>query len=283
MDESTAPAPTADTRVSTAAEGSSQPASPASEPTTSVTAEPVAQEPSSEVTAPAAPAAAEPNPVTEPQPSRLDKRIDQLEQKSAGINNVLGNLKQLRDQASSPVPEMPQPRLSDLVQGKDSLDPAELDQLGQQVAQASRANADLRYQQLANRVAINEFINEAEKDAAVVESQYDELKDNSPAKNVLEAKIQARYQREALIPNPLNPNQLVLNPKAPRLADIAREEVEAWRQAVEQGKAQTNAVLATQADNSAVTPTSDTPVEKSFDDMTLQEQETYLRSKGHDI
>jgi len=282
MDESTAPTPTADVPASPAVEDNSLPASPASEPTTSVTTEPVAQETSTEVTAPAAPVADESG-VTEPQPSRLERRIETVEAKRNGYDNLLGNLKQLRDQSSAPVPAVPQPRLSELVQGRDSLDPSELDQLGQQVAQASTVNADLKYQQLANRMVMNEFINDTEKQAAVVESRYDELKDGNPAKDVLEPKIQARFQREALIPNPLNPRQLVINPNAPRLEDIAAEEVQAWRQAVEQGKAQTSATLATQADNSAVTPTSDTVPEKSVDDMSVEEHEAYLKAKGYNL
>jgi len=279
MDENPAP-PAVEPVVQPAAEDSSPQPSPVAQTNTSdvpAPAGPAEQAPINE------PAPEAPESPSEPQPSRLDKRIDQVESKRDGYDNVLSNLKQIRDQASAPVPEMPQPRLSELVQGKESIDPAELDQLGQRVAQASSVNADLKYQQLANRVVINEFINETEKDAAVISNSYDELKDGNPASKALEQRIVSRYQREALIPNPLNPNQLVLNPKAPRLADIAKEEVEAWRQAVESGKAQTNAALATQADNSAVTPTSDTPVEKSFQDMSLPEQEAYLRAKGHDV
>jgi len=281
MDEPAPASPAVEpiTPAQPAAEDSSPQPTPVAEPTTSAPQEPTGQAEQAPIDEPAPEA---PQSETE-HPSRLDRRIDQLENKSAGINDLLGNLKQFRDQASSPVPEMPQPRLSELLQGRESLDPAELDQLGQQVAQASTVNADLKYAQLATRVAINEAITEAERDAAVVTNTYDELKKDTPTySEKLEQKIEARFKREAFIPNPLNPKQMLLNPRA-KLADIAKEEVEAWRQAVESGKAQTNATLATQSDNSAVTPTTDSPVEKSFDDMSLEEQENYLRAKGHQI
>lgn len=278
-----APAPQADATPvvsAPAVEDNSPQPSPVAEPTTSVEAAPVGAAEPAQVTEPAATA---PTTDTEHQPSRLERRIDQLESKSAGINNVLNNLRQYREQASAPVPEVPLPRLSELVQGKESLDPAELDQMGQQVAQAQRVNTDLRYQQLEQRMAINEAITEAEKDAAVAFNTYDELKDTSPAySKSLEQRIEARYQREAFVPNPLNPMQKILNPNI-KLADIAREEVDAFRQAVELGKAQTSAALAVQADQSAVTPTSDSPVEKSVEDMSLEEHEAYLRNKGYHV
>jgi len=276
MDEN--PAPQAENTV--VAEVSNEPALPASEPTTSAPAEPVAQEPSSDVTAEAAPAAEEPAAEPERQPSRAERTI---RQKDGIIKNLSEELRQYRDQASVPPPEVPQPRLSELVQGKESLDPQELDQMGQQVAQAAKVNTDLKYQQLANRMVINEAITEAEKDAAVAMNTYDELNDSKDSYVPdLEKKIEARYRREAFVPNPLNPTQKLLNPNV-KLADIAKEEVEAFRQAAEYGKAQTNATLATQADNSAVTPTATAPVEKSFEEMSLPEQEAYLRAKGHDV
>lgn len=280
MDD-TAPAPQADAQVASvpAVEDNSPQSSPVADTNTSVEAAPAGEAEQAPINEPAA---VEPQTDTEHQPSRLEKRIDQLENKKAGIDNVLGNLRQYREQASAPVPEVPLPRLSELVAGKDSLDPAELDQMGQQVAQASTVNADLKYQQLATRVAINEAINEAEKDAAVVTNTYDELKEGNPAQPVLDKRITERFQREAFVPNPLNPAQRILNPNV-RLADIAKEEVEAWRQAVELGKSQTNAALATQVDNSAITPTSDAPVEKSIEEMSLAEHEAYLRAKGYNV
>lgn len=263
-----------------AVEDNSVAAPPAAEPTTSVepTQEPaVAQEPSSEVTTPPVEpvASPEPEPVQpERQPRPAERRIQELVQQN----------KQLKEQlVTAPVPQIsPQPpKLSELIQGRESLDPAELDQLGQQVyaqgAQVARSTNGLEVAQLRQEMVIRDAINETDKTAAQLPNEYKELNPNDTGFNpALEAKIVSRYQKEAVRNGTFDPSV--------KLADIAKEEVEFYREATEYGKAQTSAALATQADQAAVTPTNATPTpDKTFEQMSLPEQEAYLRAQGHDI
>lgn len=261
-----------------AVEDNSVAAPPAAEPTTSepTVPETVAQEPSSEVTAEAAPVS-EPQPAPaepERQPRPAQRRIQELVQQN----------KQLKEQlVAAPVPQIsPQPpKLSELVQGRESLDPSELDQLGQKVyeqgAQIARSTNGLEVAQLRQEMVIRDAINETDKTAAQLPNEFKELNPNDSGFNpALEAKIVNRYQKEAVRNGTFDPSV--------KLADIAREEVEFYREATEYGKAQSSAALTAQADQAAVTPTSATPApDKSFDQMSLAQQEAYLRAQGHDI
>lgn len=279
---------TTQTTVNQVAEASSQPASSASEPNTSdaafeaivaqqhaPAAEPVA-EPVVEAPAPTAP---EPEPERQPRPAQ--RRIQELVQQN----------KQLREQlVNVPIPPAPPqaPKLSELVQGREQLMPEELDQLGQQVyqqgAQAAKGTSGLEVAQLRQEMIMRDAINETDKTASQLPLEYKELNPNEPSlfNPALERKIVERYQKEAVRPDPAT-GRLVFDPSV-KLADVARDEVEFYREATEYGKAQTTASLATLADHAAVTPTSATPApDKSFDNMSLSEQEAYLRAQGHDI
>lgn len=262
-----------------AVEDNSVAAPPAAEPSTSepTVPETPAQEPSSEVTAPAAPVAEQQPAPAEPerQPRPAQRRIQELVQQN----------KQLKEQlVTAPLPQqLPQsPKLSELVQGRESLDPGELDQLGQKVyeqgAQTARGNNGLEVAQLRQEMVIRDAINETDKTAAQLPNEFKELNPSDTATFVpaLEAKIVNRYQKEAVRNGTFDVSV--------KLADIAKEEVEFYREATEHGKAQSSAALTSQADQAAVTPTSATPApDKSFDEMSLSQQEAYLRAQGRDI
>lgn len=278
-----------------AVEDNSVAAPPAAEPSTEVqtevqgqTSEPTvpdtnAQESSSGDTAPAAPVAEQQPAPAEPerQPRPAERKIRELVQQN----------KQLREQlVTPPLPQTPPqaPKLSDLVQGRESLDPAELDQLGQEVyqqgAQAASGRTGLEVAQLRQEMVIRDAINETDKTASELPLEYKELNPHDPTFNpALEAKIVARYQKEAVRPNPMNPQQRLFDASV-KLADVAKEEVEFFREATEYGKAQSSAALSSHADEAAVTPTSATPApDKSFDEMSLEQQEAHLRAQGHDV
>lgn len=275
-----APAPEA--QNAPAVEDNSPAPSPAVEPTTSEpTNAPVAQEPSTDDTAVAAPVAEEPAAEPERQPSRAERRIQQL----------TGQLKELSSpqQATVPIPQVsPQaPKLSEQFAGKEYIDPAELDAAGQKVyesaAQTAQGRNTLEVQQLRHELTQQRAVDEVEKDASILPTQYEELNPDSPKYNaVLEDKIEAAYKARAVVTNPYNPSVRMVDPSV-RLADVAKDFIDVARAAAEQGKAQTTATLAQQQDTSAITPTSDTPVEKSLDSMSLDEHEQYLKSKGYDI
>lgn len=262
-----------------AVEDNSPQASPPSEPTTSEPQQPDEGQPS----APAEPAPAEPvpepaNEAPERQPRPAESRIKGLLQEN----------KDLREQLSTiPAPgQSPQaPKLSDLFQGKEQIMPDELDKAGQEVwqegAQTARGLNSLEVAQLRQEMVIRDAINETDKTAAQLPSEYEELNPKSSNYNpALDRKIAETYQQRAV--RDVN-GVKTLDPSV-KLADVAKNEVEFYREATESGKAQTSNTLASQADESAITPTSTTPApDKSFEDMSLKEQEAYLRAKGHDV
>lgn len=278
MDENPAP----EAQNAPAAEDNSPVASPASEPTTSEhTTDSVAQEPASADTTPVAPVAEEPVVEPERQPNRAERRIQQLS----------GQLKELSSAPQAPVP-IPQvspqaPRLSELLAGRESIDPTELDQIGQKVyesaAQTAQGRNTLEVQQLRQELTQQRAVDEVEKDASILPTQYEELNPDSPKYiPTLEEKIEAAYKQRAVVVNPYNPSQKMIDPSV-RLSDVAKDFIEVARASAEQGRAQTNATLATQVDNSAVTPTSDSPQEKSLAEMSEAEHYAYLKAKGYDI
>lgn len=281
MDDN-APAPTADATpvAPVAVEDNSPVTSPVTEPTTSESPAPEGQAEQAPINEPAP---VEPQSEPERQPSRAERRIQQL----------TGQLKELT-QTGQPIPPLPTvspqaPKLSELLQGKDSIDPAELDQLGQKVyesaAQTARGMNSLEVQQLRQELTQQRAVDGVEKVAAILPTQYDELNPDSPKYNpVLEQKIEAAFKAQAVVRNPYNPQQTMVVPNAEQvLASVAKDYVEVARTAAEQGQARTSATLAQQADNSALTPTTDAPVEKSVDDMTVEEHEAYLKAKGYNI
>lgn len=261
-----------------AVEDNSPQPTPVAEP---ITSEPPAPEGPAEEAPINEPAPVAPQSETERQPSRAERRINQL----------TGQLKELTatQQVTAPIPGLsPQaPKLSELVQDQESLTPEQLDQLGQKVyesaAQTAKGLNSLEVQQLRHELTQQRAVDEVEKQAAILPTQFEELNPDSPKYNpVLEQKIEAAYKQRAVIQNPYNPSIKMVDPSV-RLADVAQDYIEVARAAAQAGQAQTTATLATQSDNSAVTPTSDTPVQKSFEDMSLPEQETWLRAHGRDV
>lgn len=257
------------------AEDSNPSAPPADEPTTSTEViEPEAQPSAPAEPAPAEPAAKQPEPQPERQPRPAERRINELVQQN----------KELKERLSTvPIPQpSPQaPKLSDLFQGKEQIMPDELDKAGQEVwqqgAQAAQGLTSLEVAQLERKLEMKDAINDTERTVAQLPNEYEELNPNSPKYNLaLDNKIADAYQARAVRGGQLDTSV--------KLADIAKAEVEFYREATEAGKSQTSNTLASQAEEAAITPTSTTPQpDKSFEDMSLAEQEAYLRSKGHDI
>ena len=265
---------------------------------TSVAAPSSAQTTTSEPTAPAepatpaqgddTPAAAPQKPAEgdEHQQSRAERRNEERESR---IRQLVGENKQLRGQYEpGQIPQVsPQvPRLSELVAGKDSIQPEELDKLGQQVyqqaAQTARGLNSLEVQQLRQEIVQDRAISAAENQAEKLSIQYPELNPDSEAfMPALDKVVANTYQQLAVKKDPMT-GRTYIDPNV-QLTDVAQNLVELARASVESGKSQSSATLARQADNTAVLPNSDSPSEKSFDQMTMQEQEAYLRSKGHDI
>lgn len=287
MDDN-APAPQAATEqvAPVAVEDNSPQPTPVAETNTSETPAPEGTAEQAQINEPAPEA---PQSESERQPSRIDRRVEQLDRKAEALKNLSGQLKELT-QAEQPTPQLPNlpspsQKVSEMLQGQESIDPVELDKLVEQREQAVRGLSSLEVQQLRQEIVQQRAVDGVEKVAAILPTQYDELNPDSPKYNpLLEEKIETAFKARAVVRNPYNPKQTMVVPDAEQvLASVAKDYVEVARAAAEQGKAQTNATLAQQADNSAVTPTTDTPVEKSFDDMSLAEQEAYLKAKGHDI
>ena len=270
-----APAPVAEaTDVAMAVEDNSQQPTPVVETNTSTepaTDGQVEQAPTDE------PTPAETSAEVERQPSRAERRIQQL----------TGQLKEVtaKSSANSQLPQLPTqaPKLSDLLQGQDTIDPAELDKIVEQREQAARGYSNLEVQQLRHELTQQRAVDEVEKEAAVLPTRYEGLNPDSPKyMPLVEQKIEAEYKARDVIRNPMNPSQMMVDPSV-RLSEIAKDFVDVARAAAEQGKAQTSASLATQIDNSAITPTSDAPHVKSVEEMTEAEHYAYLKSKGYDI
>ena len=111
---------------------------------------------------------------------------------------------------------------------------------------------------------------------------YSELNPSSPNYNpALEKKIAADYRSKVLSTNANG--QTVVNPNV-KLADVAKENVEFFHEAMEAGKAQTTTALESQAGEAALTPTAVSPEpDKKFEDLPLEEMEQRLRAQGRDI
>lgn len=263
------------------AEDSIPSASPTNEPTTSseVTTEPSSQ-PAETTTEPVASQPETTKPVaTEPehQPRPAQRRIQEL----------LQDNRQLKARLSSqqvPIPEqsLSAPKLSDLVQGREYVDPTELDQLGQQLwqqgAQTSSGRASLEVQQLRKEMELKDAIAETDRTAAQLYQDYPEIAKDPR----LESKIVSLYQKQAVRQDPQT--RTVYYDPSVKLSDIAKAEVEFYREVAESGKAQASVNLSSLQDGAAITPTTPGPSpEKSFDDMSLADQEKYLRAQGRDI
>jgi len=270
--------PEADTTTATttpAVEDNSPVATPPTEPTTSA---PTVDAPASDAPQVATPEAPAPEALAvEPErPSRAQSRIQELSAK----------LKEAGTQPSY-VPQFTQsptaPKLSELVAGQDSINPEQLDQLGNQVfqqgAQTGQGLSSLEVQALRQEMAQKEAINNYSSDEVRVEQL---IKDAGlDGNSVLDAKIAKEYQARAVKQTP--DGRIIIDPNV-RLTDIAKENIELAKSSAETGRAQTSANLEALQDNGAVIPNSDAVAPpKAFEDMTLKEMEAHLRTQGRDV
>ena len=263
-----------ESQTTTAVEENSPAVTPAVEPTTSVDTTDVT--PSTEVQAPVV---SEAPAVEAERPPRAERRIQEL---SAKLREATAQPQYMPSSSQSPTA----PKLSELLAGQETIDPAELDKLGQQMyqqgAQTSQGYNSLEVQALRAELAQKDAVNNYSSDERNLPTMFDELNPNSKSySDLLDGKIAREYQARAVR---LDAQGRTWIDPSVKLADIAAENVELARASAEHGRAQTATNLRTQADNSAVTPTSEAVApSKSFDDMSLKEQETYLRAKGHNI
>ena len=280
------------------AEAQPAPASPASEAQPAAPpAEPAA--PTSEPAAPAEPAPA-PSPAPEPaqpapqpaEPAPAPAPEHQPRPAERKIRDLIAENRELKSQVDlGPLPSIsPQaPKLSDQFAGATELDPAELDKAGAQVfqrgAQIGQGIAALETAKLRSEMVQRDAINETDATVSRLPSEYPELNpaDKNSYNEALDAKITRTYQERAVRTNPLT-GKKELDPTV-KLADIAKEEVEFARSMAEHGKAQSSATLTSQADSSALTPTSpaEAPSNVPFEQKSLAEMAAELKAKGHDI
>lgn len=276
--------------VPEAIEDNSQVASPPTEsavadtPVVDASVEPTSVEPTPEEAL-----VASPEVQPESQPSRLDKRLEQLQSKGQNLQDLTERLTQLRRTPSqSPIPESSPtaPKLSDLVQEGSTLMPDDLDKLGQRVyeegAQNGRGISALEIQQLKNELAARDALRDAASDTDTLPVLYSELDPRSSNYNsILEKKIAEEYQTLAIHEGPNG--QIIVDPSV-RLSDVAKREVNFFREAMETGKMQTSAILAQQASEGALTPDSSSAApEPEFEDLSLDQMEARLRAQGRDI
>lgn len=256
-----------------AVEANSPTVTPTAEPTTSV-------EPTVTPTEPASPDPVVQEPVVEPErPPRAERRIQELSAKLKEATAQSGYVPQANQSLTAP-------KLSELIGNQESIDPDQLNKLGndmyQQGAQTGRGLSSLEVQALRAEIQQKDAVSNYSTDEKLLPTMFDELNDKSDSYNsVLDAKIAKVYQERAV--KQTADGRIWIDPSV-KLADVAQDLVELARSSAESGKAQTLSNLQTLADNSAVTPSSDAaPPSKSFDDMSLKEQESYLRAKGHDV
>lgn len=209
---------------------------------------------------------------------RAERRIQQLSAK-------------LKEAAAQPsyVPQYQQspqaPNLSELIGNQESIDPEALNKLGQQLyqqgAQTSQGLSSLEVQALRNEIQQKEAISNYSRDEETLPMKYDELNPDSPKYNsVLDEKISKAYADRAV---KQTQQGLWVDPSV-KLADVAADWIELARSSADSGRAQSAQNLATLADNSAITPNSDTVAPtKDFNDMSLKEMEAHLRTQGRDV
>lgn len=260
------------------AEASNEPALPASEPTTSTPVEQVTTEPvATNDIAPTTPEVQ--TPVVEHQPKPAERKIRSLIEENKRYKEEFERLQVPSTSPSEPLSKSIDQTLDEY----GNVDLAKLDKIADaRAAQAATSSSSLEVTKLRQELAMKDALAQNAADVAVLEREP-ELDELSPQFNkVLEQKIIDAYKARAVKPNPYNPQVKYLDTTV-RLADVAQEYLEVARAAVEQGKSQANASLASLADNAAMTPGIESAPEKSFADMTTSEMEVHLRATGHKI
>jgi hypothetical protein len=269
------PTPPAENTV--AVEDNSAPASPAAEPTTSVE------------TPVETPAEGEPTPTAEPAPTTpVEPEHQPARPAERRIRDLASDNKRLVEENANLLAQVPAtspqtPTLSSMVAGRDSIDPSELDKIGEQfVAQTGQAAATLEVSKLRFEMQQKEAASQFQSDVRKVEKLYPELNEDSPEYNpVIAEKVQKNWEARAIQVNPLNPKIKTINPQV-RLADVAKDFMEVAKAAGAHGQQTASAALAASEDTAALTPSASAPApEVAFEDMTLKQQEAELRKKGH--
>lgn len=241
-------------------DNSQQADSPASEPTTS--AEPATEgaaeqaptdEPAAEATEVEAESAAKPD--------LTDKQIPY-----GRFKQVLEENKQLKSQIGQPVPTTPQAAngqsFSQMLQGRETVDPSELDQLAEQFAgQKAQAMVDIKVGNLEQKI-----VQEKAYDALVNESKQVEQEPEFDPKSDsyvpgLEEKVAQAYEARAvrLLPNPYDQTKPIrmLDPNV-SFQKIANEYIEVARAAADRGRSTAVSSRESLADTASVTPTPET-------------------------
>ena len=179
-------------------------------------------------------------------------------------------LKELIGQPSTPEfsPITPQnQKLSELVQGKDSIMPEELDKIADEYA-AQKANGlvDLKVQQLEQKLVQQEAYKNLEMDTQKLETEplfeeYPEL-----IETITDAWKKLAVKETPNTFNPSLPPIRTLDPKV-RLTDVAQGYLNAVKIAAERGTAKQQESVAKLVDNASVTPTQETTTNTNDDSL----------------
>lgn len=248
-----------DTTVSaengSAAEESTAPALPASEPTTSETPAP---EGAAEEAQPDESAAEAPESGTERKPNRAERVI---RKKDAEIKELRGKVQSFEQ--NNPVSSLqPPPQLTPNDAGE--VTPQQLDDF---VAQRARQEAG---QQVGFAIAQERAKANFEHDVATLAQTYPEI-ESVPG---MEERIAQEYQEKAFKVVGVDPGtgktQYALDPSV-RLADVAKNYVDVARAAAKQSSAATNEAVADSADSAAIPPSGSAPANKPISDMSIEE------------
>lgn len=209
---------------------------------------------------------------------RAERRIQQLSARLKEANAQPSYVPQFQQSPQAP-------NLSDLIGNQDTIEPDALNKLGQQLyqqgAQTSQGLSSLEVQALRNEIQQKEAISNYSRDEETLPMKYEELNPDSARYNaVLDEKISKAYADRAV---KQTQNGLWVDPSV-KLSDVAQDWIELARSSADSGRAQSAQNLAALADNSAITPGSETVAPaKTFDQMNLKEMEAHLRAQGRDV
>lgn len=207
----------------------------------------------------------------EAKPTRQEKRQSRLAQ----INEQLSQQPAERQQLQQQPTQQERKRLSELLQGRDEVQPEELDQIADQWAtqHSGIGNVDaIVDMKLAQRDAYNNARNE------VVEVMgRDEFNPDSDSYNPnLEQATLRTWEKAARVQYDQNGNVVSFDPTV-SLREIADQFLEVGQSYANKKLTDTNATLSQQADEGAVTGgTQVAKSKKSFSDMSIEEMEAQL-------
>jgi len=216
-------------------------------------------------------------PVDHQQPKPAERRIRSLIEENKRLTEE--NIKYSQSQTPS---QQQAPKLSEQFKDKDTIDLAELDKAGEEIAAQSGVNvARLENAKLRFEMSQEKAVNQYENDGQKVEAKYPVLNpDNKDFNPKLDKLIADTWKKEAVRSNPFDSKLVQIDPSV-RLTDIAARVMEAFDDVMEAGKSQASAALANQADSVSVQPSATPPKgEKKFEDMSIPEMEAHLRAKG---